>query len=359
MDDMVFYTVRRRFESCQGHQVFSPDPFGEYVPCCVELVSQDGVSERNPLGIHQPHKTDNPITPLSLWRWLPWTWEFTTPAAWELFARHWSWETTVVVREKGKTRSNSTAMFSAGYEIFLALLSLLSIFNLILLIIIGESILSAILILTNFVLLFFFGMDFVIRLIKSPSKSEYLFRQYGWADFLSCLPFSQTNIFRLFRLIKVYRLLKEFGVRKILHAIVKDRADTALFILIFVTILMLEFGSMGMLAIEPQSPDANITTAQDALWYLVVTLSTVGYGDQYPVTTEGRLLGAFIILTGVGIFGTLTGYLANFFLSPKKKQKPQDELSDIRSQLHAIKALSAQQQDAIATLEKSLNKGDD
>ena len=250
-------------------------------------------------------------------------------------------------------------MFSAGYEIFLALLSLLSIFNLILLIIIGESILSAILILTNFVLLFFFGMDFVIRLIKSPSKSEYLLRQYGWADLLSCLPFSQTNIFRLFRLIKVYRLLKEFGVRKILDAIVKDRADTALFILIFVTILMLEFGSMGMLAIEPQSPDANITTAQDALWYLVVTLSTVGYGDQYPVTTEGRLLGAFIILTGVGIFGTLTGYLANFFLSPKKKQKPQDELSDIRSQLHALKALSAQQQDAIATLEKSLNKGDD
>ncbi|NCG02301.1 MAG: hypothetical protein GWP22_02395 [Actinomycetales bacterium] len=176
---------------------------------------------------------------------------------------------------------------------------------------------------------------------------------------MSCLPFSQTNIFRLFRLIKVYRLLKEFGVRKILDAIVKDRADTALFILIFVTILMLEFGSMGMLAIEPQSPDANITTAQDALWYLVVTLSTVGYGDQYPVTTEGRLLGAFIILTGVGIFGTLTGYLANFFLSPKKKQKPQDELSDIRSQLHAIKALSAQQQDAIARLEKSLDKGDD
>jgi voltage-gated potassium channel len=113
-----------------------------------------------------------------------------------------------------------------------------------------------------------------------------------------------------------------------------------------------------MLAIEPQSPEANITTAQDALWYMVATLSTVGYGDQYPVTTQGRLLGAFVILTGVGIFGTLTGYLANFFLSPKKKQKPQDELSDIRSQLHAIKALSAQQQDAIAALEKSLDKDD-
>ena len=89
---------------------------------------------------------------------------------------------------------------------------------------------------------------------------------------------------------------------------------------------------------------------------MVVTLSTVGYGDQYPVTTQGRVLGAFVILTGVGIFGTLTGYLANFFLSPAKKKESGDELSDIRSQLDAIKELSAQQQDAIATLEESLTK---
>ena len=63
---------------------------------------------------------------------------------------------------------------------------------------------------------------------------------------------------------------------------------------------MLEFGSLGMLAIESQSTVSNITTAPDALWYMVVTLSTVGYGDQYPVTTQGRILGAFVILTGVG-----------------------------------------------------------
>ncbi|MEL0250185.1 MAG: potassium channel family protein, partial [Actinomycetota bacterium] len=99
-----------------------------------------------------------------------------------------------------------------------------------------------------------------------------------------------------------------------------------------------------------------ITTAPDALWYMVVSLSTVGYGDQYPVTTQGRVLGAFVILTGVGIFGTLTGYLANFFLSPPKKKESGDELSDIRSQLDAIKELSAQQQEAIATLEESLTK---
>lgn len=261
-----------------------------------------------------------------------------------------------MAEQKVKAKNPST-LFSAGYEIFMALLSLLSIFNMILLIIIGDPSLSAVLAMVNIVLFVFFGLDFLVRLKKSPSKSEYFFRQYGWADFLSCLPFSQTNVFRLFRLIKVYRLLRDFGLRKIKDAVVNDRADTALFILLFVTILMLEFGSLGMLAIESQSTVSNITTAPDALWYMVVTLSTVGYGDQYPVTTQGRILGAFVILTGVGIFGTLTGYLANFFLAPKKKKKKsEDELWDIRSQLDTIKELSAQQQDAIATLEESLTK---
>ena len=264
-------------------------------------------------------------------------------------------ETASVVEKKVKAKNPST-LFSAGYEIFMALLSLLSIFNMILLFFLRDPSLGAVLALVNFVLIIFFIADFLARLVKSPSKSEYFFRQYGWADFLSCLPFSQTNVFRLFRLIKVYRLLRDFGIRKIKDAVIKDRADTALFILLFVTILMLEFGSLGMLAIESQSSVSNITTAPDALWYMVVTLSTVGYGDQYPVTTQGRVLGAFVILTGVGIFGTLTGYLANFFLAPQKKKKSGNELSDIRSQLDAIKALSAQQQDAIATLEESLTK---
>lgn len=264
-------------------------------------------------------------------------------------------ETASVVEKKVKAKNPST-LFSAGYEIFMALLSLLSIFNMILLFFLRDPSLGAVLALVNFVLIVFFIADFLARLVKSPSKSEYFLRQYGWADFLSCLPFSQTNVFRLFRLIKVYRLLRDFGIRKIKDAVIKDRADTALFILLFVTILMLEFGSLGMLAIESQSSVSNITTAPDALWYMVVTLSTVGYGDQYPVTTQGRVLGAFVILTGVGIFGTLTGYLANFFLAPQKKKKSGDELSDIRTQLDAIKALSAQQQDAIATLEESLTK---
>jgi voltage-gated potassium channel len=75
-----------------------------------------------------------------------------------------------------------------------------------------------------------------------------------------------------------------------------------------------------MLRVEQGVPGANITTASDALWYTIVTISTVGYGDKFPVGDAGRIIGAGIIVIGVGIFGTFTGYLATFFLSPRKKE---------------------------------------
>jgi voltage-gated potassium channel len=71
-----------------------------------------------------------------------------------------------------------------------------------------------------------------------------------------------------------------------------------------------------MLWAEGSAPDASITTGQDAIWYLIVTMSTVGYGDLYPVTDLGRLIGSVIIVVGVGVFGTLTGFLANAFMAP-------------------------------------------
>ena len=83
---------------------------------------------------------------------------------------------------------------------------------------------------------------------------------------------------------------------------------------------MLQFGSLGILRFEQYAPEGNIKTASDALWYVIVTISTVGYGDRFPTTNAGRLLGSLIIVVGVGIFGTFTGYLANLFLSPRRSE---------------------------------------
>ena len=91
---------------------------------------------------------------------------------------------------------------------------------------------------------------------------------------------------------------------------------------------------------------------------MLVTISTVGYGDQYPVTGSGRLIGVLIIVIGVGIFGTFTGYLANLFLSPSKKDQPEEtvppEPDDPRADLERLKLLLAQQQAAVEEIERKL-----
>jgi voltage-gated potassium channel len=241
-----------------------------------------------------------------------------------------------------------------GYEIFIGALSVLSIVNLILGIIISDENLQLVLMIINIPITIMFFGDFLYRLKNAESKSQYFFRNWGWADLLASLPFQQTKILRLFRLVKVYRLLQEYGARNIVRSLIKDKAGSALLTLLFIAILVLEFGSLAMLHFEADYPGANITTASDAIWYVIVTMSTVGYGDQYPISQPGRVLGTVIIVVGVGIFGTLTGYLANVFLSPSESKE--ETPSDLQTRLTELKDLNEKQQKAITELESMLGE---
>ncbi len=117
--------------------------------------------------------------------------------------------------------------------------------------------------------------------------------------------------------------------------------------LLLMGILVLEFGSLEILHVEQNAAGANITTASDALWYTIVTISTVGYGDRYPVTNEGRVIGSLIIVVGVAIFGTFTGYLANLFLTPRKEAARPPSSADEPVDVDELHALMVRQQAAI------------
>ena len=151
---------------------------------------------------------------------------------------------------------------------------------------------------------------------------------------------------------------RAYGVKNIARTLVKDRAGSALLTLLLMGILVLEFGSLEILYLEQYAPNANITSAPDALWYVIVTISTVGYGDRFPVTGGGRLFGSLIIIIGVGIFGTFTGYLANVFLSPSKKApEASTSDSDVQSKVSQLKELMAQQQATIDEIDLRLGDG--
>jgi len=257
---------------------------------------------------------------------------------------------------------------NSGYEIFIAALSVLSILNLVMIYTINDSSLDYVLQSMNLILSLVLFIDFLYRMKIAPSKSQYFFREFGWADLLASMPLLQLKLLRVFRLIKVYRLGRKHGAHGIMRALIHDRASSALWLLLIVATLVLEFGSLGILRIEGNAPGSNIHTASDALWYIIVTISTVGYGDQFPVTNPGRVMGAGIIVLGVGIFGTLTGFLANAFISPKAgddeeelEESPGAELAEamhapsLDEKVDDLHRMLAEQQRTIARLEELLS----
>jgi voltage-gated potassium channel Kch len=230
-----------------------------------------------------------------------------------------------------------------SYECFILALSITSVANIVIWYLIRQPEVEVVITSIDVLLSFIFLGDFAYRLFSAPTKRRYFVRQLGWLDLLSSLPFPQAKVFRLVRVGRVVRLLREVGPHRFFVAVLRDRASSALFVVLYLAILLLEFGATLILAIELQAPDGNIKNASDAIWYTYVTVTTVGYGDRYPVTNAGRLVGVLIMTVGVGLFGTLTGFLANAFVSPKQESTDSaaatDASADVRAELAEIRRL--------------------
>lgn len=255
-------------------------------------------------------------------------------------------------------REKRSELKGIGYEIFIGALSILSIANLLMLYFVQEPALGQVLQVINGIMFPIFLGDFFYRFFTAESRSGYFLRGFGWADLLSSLPFPQVKIFRLFRIWRVIRLFVRFGARNLVHEFIANRAANALLTVGFLVLCVLEFGSLSVLRAEIVSPDANITSASDALWWTFVTITTVGYGDRFPVTTWGRLIGVFVMVAGVGLFGTLSGFLANSFLSPPKpKPAAPDPATDTpAARLAALKRMIETQEKNTAELKTQLEE---
>lgn len=229
------------------------------------------------------------------------------------------------------------------YDIFIIFLTLLSLTNIFLYYLAQEEVILYVISAIDGIISFFFLIDFIRNIVKADSKKRYFFKEYGWADFLASLPLPQFKILRIFRLIKAYHLIRIAGGREIIRDFIKNRASGALYLILFLIIVLLEFGSIAVLKAEGGNPNANITSSSDALWWVYVTITTVGYGDRYPTTGVGRLVGMVVMLVGVGLFAVVTGFLANKFLPTESDSSEgvvtPDDINKIHQELQEIKEL--------------------
>lgn len=161
-----------------------------------------------------------------------------------------------------------------------------------------------------------FLVDFTVRFFRAESKIGFM--KWGWIDLISSIPaFDWLRAGRFIRLIRLLRILRAIRSTKALFEyIFRNRTRGTFAAVASLSILLVIFSSIAILNAET-APNSNIVTAEDALWWSFVTVTTVGYGDKYPVTTEGRLIAAVLMVAGVGLFGTFTGFVASWFMETR------------------------------------------
>ena len=156
--------------------------------------------------------------------------------------------------------------------------------------------------------------DFFIRLFQAENKLHFV--KWGWIDLVSSIPFLPLARWgRLVRIARVLMVLRSVRSAKVLLSMIFQSRMRGTFLSVALTTVVLTIVSSVAILICETSPDSNITTAGDAFWWAFSTVTSVGYGDFYPVTLEGRLVAAVLMTAGVALFTTLTAYIVSLFLS--------------------------------------------
>lgn len=242
-----------------------------------------------------------------------------------------------------------TMLNSNAYDLFILVLTVLSLLIMAALLLPLSHEMESLLTLYDNIICFVFLGDFVLRIRGAASARHYFLHERGWLDLLGSIPSfglfkygGLLRLARLSRLARIWRLMRGQNRKEILEDVLENRSQYAAFITLFGAMLVLVLSSIFVLAFESHAPGSNIDTGGNALWWALVTITTVGYGDYYPVSVGGRIVAFFVMFAGVGIIGALASMLASVLVAapsvPDSSQPDPDTLSSMNEELKAIRA---------------------
>jgi voltage-gated potassium channel len=235
-----------------------------------------------------------------------------------------------------RARSNS-------YNIFILVLTVLSLTIMVVMLLpLSQATLDLLRFYDNMVCIIFL-IDFFYTLFTTPKKSDYFIKERGWLDLLGSIPSlgiaqygGLLRLARIGRFARIARLMRGENKKALVKDVLTHRSQYAGFITVLLTLIVLTVSSVLVLQFESLSPDGKILTGPDAFWYAMVTITTVGYGDFYPVTAGGRITAIFIMIAGMGIIGVLASLMSSLLLGGPPEEEVAGSEPVTKAELGAV-----------------------
>lgn len=163
-----------------------------------------------------------------------------------------------------------------------------------------------------------FTIEYLLRIYVSDKKLNFVFSFYGLIDLLAILPFYLSfgidlRSLRALRFVRLFRLLKLARYNKAIRHFTKaiSIAKEEILLFLFITLILIYLSAVGIYYFENEAQPEHFSSIFDSLWWAIITLTTVGYGDVYPITAGGRIFTFFILMIGLGIVAIPTGILSS------------------------------------------------
>ena len=163
-----------------------------------------------------------------------------------------------------------------------------------------------------------FSIEYILRIISTEKKIKYIFSFYGIIDLIAILPFyfsrgvdlRSIRVFRLFRLTRTLKLVKyNKAIKKFHQAFILIKNELIIFLI--ATFFLLYTSAVGIYYFEHTAQPEQFGSVFHSLWWAVATLTTVGYGDVYPITVGGKIFTFVMLMIGLGIIAVPTGLIAS------------------------------------------------
>lgn len=163
-----------------------------------------------------------------------------------------------------------------------------------------------------------FTVEYILRIYVADSKPRFIFSFFGIIDLLAILPFYLSfgvdlKSLRALRFLRLFRVLKLVRYNRAMNHFVRamSNAKEQIILFIFITVLLIYFAAVGIYYFENEAQPEHFSSIFDSLWWAIVTLTTVGYGDVYPITVGGKVFTFIILMIGLGIVAVPTGIISS------------------------------------------------